>query len=274
MNKFIAGIFCLASIAQAEPLDLNITWEKNILTISGENLPGGKVEIWYLEAFCRPGSTDREWNESVIPHTTRLIEVKDDKKSITLESELSDGVIVTHTIKSEAGTISFDLIAKNPTATKSEAHWAQPCIRVGEFTGTQQIEDKYAYLPNSFIFVNGERTFFPFQPWATKARYTPGQVWRPKNVNPDDVNPRPLSSVIPTNGLIGCISADKKWLLATAWEPWQELFQGVIRCIHSDFRIGGLEPGESKNIRGKIYVTANDTEALLKRYQADFDSKP
>ena len=28
--------------------------------------------------------------------------------------------------------------------------------------------------------------------------------------------------------------------LATAWEPYQELFQGVIVCMHSDFRIGGL----------------------------------
>ena len=31
--------------------------------------------------------------------------------------------------------------------------------------------------------------------------------------------------------------------MATAWEPYQELFQGVIVCLHSDFRIGGLEAG-------------------------------
>ena len=32
------------------------------------------------------------------------------------------------------------------------------------------------------------------------------------------------------------------------------LFQGVVVCVHSDFRIGGLKPGERKQIRGKMYI--------------------
>ena len=40
--------------------------------------------------------------------------------------------------------------------------------------------------------------------------------------------------------------------------------------MHSDFRIGGLKPGETKTIRGKIYLVANDPAALLRRYQNDF----
>ena len=89
-------------------------------------------------------------------------------------------------------------------------------------------------------------------------------------VSRDDVNPRPLSPIVPSNGLIGCISADGKELLATAWEPYQELFQGVIVCLHSDFRIGGLEPGESRSIRGKIYLMPADLPGLLARYRRDF----
>ena len=58
--------------------------------------------------------------------------------------------------------------------------------------------------------------------------------------------------------------------MATAWEPYQELFQGVIVCLHSDFRIGGLKPGETKHIRGKIYLIDADVDALLKRYRSDF----
>ena len=58
--------------------------------------------------------------------------------------------------------------------------------------------------------------------------------------------------------------------MAVAWEPYQEIFQGVITCIHSDFRLGGLEPGETKHIRGKIYLTTADTNALLARYERDF----
>jgi hypothetical protein len=58
------------------------------------------------------------------------------------------------------------------------------------------------------------------------------------------------------------------------------LFQGVIRCLligclvirclHGDFRIGGLQPGETKDVRGKIYIVPNDMARLLARYTRDF----
>lgn len=86
----------------------------------------------------------------------------------------------------------------------------------------------------------------------------------------EDANPRPLSPLIPSSGLIGCFSADEKMVLAMAWEPYQELFQGVARCLHSDFRLGGLEPGAVRKIKGRIYIVTNDIPALVKRFQADF----
>ena len=85
-----------------------------------------------------------------------------------------------------------------------------------------------------------------------------------------DVNPRPLHKDVPDNGLIGCYSVDDKMLFATAWEPYQELFQGVGRCLHSDFRLGGLKPGKKLQIKGKVYLVNNDLEALLARYRKDF----
>jgi hypothetical protein len=89
-------------------------------------------------------------------------------------------------------------------------------------------------------------------------------------VRPADVNPRPLNPHRPTGGLIGCFSGDDRLILAAAWQPYQELFQGVIRCLHSDFRLGGLAPGETKAIRGKLYLVPNDIDALLERYGKDF----
>lgn len=59
-------------------------------------------------------------------------------------------------------------------------------------------------------------------------------------------------------------------MLALAWEPYQELFQGVGRYLHSDFRLGGLAPGETRHIRGKLYLAPNDIPALLRRYERDF----
>jgi hypothetical protein len=55
-----------------------------------------------------------------------------------------------------------------------------------------------------------------------------------------------------------------------AWEPYQEIFLGVIACIHSDFRVGGLAPGETKKIRGKLYIVPADVDRLVKRYEQDF----
>ena len=241
-----------------------------MLSIRGPHLAGGELQVHYLEAFCRPGSTRRDWKETVIPHRTRLVEASADHRLIRLRSELDDGVVVDHEIQAGSDEVDFRVVATNPGSHESQADWAQPCIRVDRFTGTKAVSGSEVYLPSCFLFVKDKLTRMPVEPWARSARYTPGQVWCPEHVSREDVNPRPLSSIVPSNGLIGCFSADGKQLMATAWEPYQELFQGVIVCLHSDFRIGGLRPGESKKIRGKIYLMPNDVDALLARYRRDF----
>jgi hypothetical protein len=258
-----------AAAGERTQLDLRIEWDKNFLTIRGA-FPGGVIRVNYLEAYCRPGSTDRDWKETVIGHRTELVSASPDQRRVQLRSTLTDGVRVEHEITAAGDEIDFRIKAANPTAQESQAHWAQPCIRLAEFTGVKSERASEAYLAKSFVFLDGKLTRMPTPDWATKARYTPGQVWAPKQVDRNDVNPRPLNPRTPSNGLIGCFSADEKWLFATAFEPYQELFQGVIVCLHSDFRIGGLKPGETKSIRGKIYIVPNDVPALLKRYEKDF----
>lgn len=256
--------------AKTKNAGLTLHWAENMLTVKGERLPGGQVRVWYIEAFCRPGSTDRDWNKTVIPHVTRLVKASPDGRQVTLRSTLDDGVIVEHEIRAGRDEVDFRLEASNPTDKASNVHWAQPCVRVDGFTGVKPEHSSEAYLSRSFIFLDGHRAWLPTQPWATRARYTPGQVWCPAHVDRNDVNPRPLSTLVPSNGLIGCVSADGKQILASAWEPYQELFQGVIVCLHSDFRIGGLEPHETKKIRGKLYLVDRHIDALVKRYEADF----
>ncbi|MBI2825864.1 MAG: hypothetical protein HYX69_14355 [Planctomycetia bacterium] len=245
---------------------LSLEWEKEFLTISAAHIPGGPIKILYLEAFCRPGSTDRDWRETVIGHRTELLSADEDGRSLRLRSTLADGAVVTHDVTAGDDSVDFALLATNPTRVTSQAHWAQPCMRVGTFTGRGPDD----YLDKCFIFLDGKLARFPCRPWAAKARYTPGQVWRGPGVDRDDVNPRPLSELTPSHGLIGCFSSDGKMLLATAWEPYQELFQGVVTCVHSDFRIGGLAPGETKKIRGKLYIMEADPDKLLARYERDF----
>jgi hypothetical protein len=245
---------------------LTLSWTENFLTIHGDALPGRRLQVHYLEAYCRAGSTDRDWKQTVIPHHTELLARADDGRSLRLRCTLADGVVVTHELTAGADEVTFRLIAHNPTDKASEVHWAQPCIRVDTFTGRTQQD----YLPLCFVFQGGRLTRLPTRPWAESARYTPGQVYCPAHVDRRDVNPRPLSSLVPSNGLIGCFSGDGRWLLASAWEPYQELFQGVRVCVHADFRIGGLQPGETKHIRGKLYVLPADPGALQRRYERDF----
>ncbi|MFN0127931.1 MAG: hypothetical protein ACKV19_14725 [Verrucomicrobiales bacterium] len=243
------------------------------LTITGPQLPGGTIRINHLEAYCRAGSTEADWvKHTVIPHRTERLSLSDDRQTLRLLDTLADGVTVRHEITADSDQVTFELTAHNPTARRSEAHWAQPCVRLGEFTGFpdagSNLDD---YLPKCFIFLEGRLTRLPdVKPWATTARYTPGQVWVPKGVPRTDVNPRPLSPLVPSHGLIGAFSADESMIFATAWEPYQELFQGVARCLHADFRLGGLEPGATRRLRGKIYLMPADIPALLARYANDF----
>lgn len=255
-----------SSVRAADP-PLALRWERNFLTISGPQMPGGAMRVHYLEAYCRAGSTDADWGKhTVVGHTTELVEAGDDGTLIRLKCTLKDGVVVEHTIRSTADEVDFRLRAHNPTDQRSEAHWAQPCIRVDRFSGG----DQDSYLGKSFVFLDGELCRMPTRDWALEARYVPGQVWCPKGVDRNDVNPRPLSSLVPSNGLIGCFSQDESKIFATAFEPYQELFQGVAICLHSDFRLGGLQPGETQDVRGKIYIVPNDVDALLARYERDF----
>lgn len=249
-----------------ETSGLALSWAENMLTVRGEGLPADGLKVWYLEAYCRSGSTAREWAQTVIPHRTELLEASADRKRLKLRCEVEGGVEVLHEITAGADEVDFRVTATHHGGQYVDAVWVQPCMRVGSFTGRTQ-ED---YIERSFIFADGALTTLDRTHRTTDALYRGGQVYVPRDINRDDVNPRPLSSDEPANGLIGCFSEDGKRLLAMAWEPYQELFQGVIVCLHSDFRLGGLEPGQTKTARGKIYLVENDAEALVERYQRDF----
>lgn len=276
----LAGLVLVPPVVGAEPTSgapppgISLAFEgPHWLVIRSPQLPGREIRVNYLEAYCRPGSTDADWvQHTVIAHRVEFLSRDDSGRTLRLRDTLEDGVTVEHTVTASEDEVDFRLTAHNPGTTRSEAHWAQPCVRLAEFVGFDSNgPDLDDYLPKCFIFLDGKLVrLSEVRPWAKQARYTPGQVWCPPGVPRTDVNPRPLSSLVPSSGLIGAFSADERMLFATAWEPYQELFQGVARCLHSDLRLGGIAPGATKQIRGKIYLLANDVPALLERYARDF----
>ncbi|MBN8248437.1 MAG: hypothetical protein J0L84_13475 [Verrucomicrobia bacterium] len=276
LSRLLALFLILTFSAEAAtpPERLTLTYESpNWLAIEAPHVPGRRIRIHYLEAYCRADSTDADWvAHTVIAHRAEVVSRRQDGTELRLRDTLSDGVTVDHVLTAGADAVEFRLTARNPGSKRSEAHWAQPCVRLAEFTGYDpkgtNLDD---YLPQCFVFLDGKLTRLPdVRPWARLARYVPGQVWCPEGVPRSDVNPRPLSPLVPSNGLIGAFSADERWIFATAWEPYQELFQGVARCLHSDFRLGGLAPAETREIRGTVYLVPNDVPALLARYRRDY----
>lgn len=269
----VLTVFVAPQPGSADESGLTVHWKDRYLEVRGTSIAGGPVRTHYLEAYCRPGSTDREWGETVIRHQSKLVSASEDNKRIELQDRLDDGVVVRHVIEAGKDEVTFLVTAHNPTEKESAAHWAQPCMRVDKFTGTTKHDAREVYpeyIKKCFLMLDGKLTRLPTRPWALKARYVPGQVYAAADVDRDDVNPRPLSQLVPSSSLCGCFSADEKQILAVAWEPYQEIFQGVIACMHNDFRIGGLKPGETKKILGKLYIVPNNVDALLARYHRDF----
>ena len=260
-------LFLIPSSCPAAPEPLQLSWTNNMLTISAPWIPGEKIDVWHMEAFCRPGSTKRDWHDTTIPHRTTLVSASKKGDQIKLSTVVEPFVSCEHEIRSTADEVTFTYKLKNPSPSATDLEWFQPaCIRVGKFTGRNQSN----YIERSFVFTDKGLTFLDKIPRADEAVYRGGQVYVPEGINLNDVNPRPISTIKPVNGLIGCVSEDDKYLLATASSPTHELFQGVIVCLHSDPTIGGLKPGQTKTIRQKIYILKNDPNELLKRYDRDF----
>src|SRR2546429_1588750 len=146
---FICALLAGLSAVAAGPTDgLTIAWTNNMLAISGSNIPGGKVEILYLEAFCRSGSTHRDWKQTTIPHKTELIEADKEGKRLRLRTLVEPSVEVLHDIEAGRDEVDFRMELKNKGDEAVDVQWVQPCMRVDGFTGLKQDD----YIQRSFIF--------------------------------------------------------------------------------------------------------------------------
>ncbi len=262
-----AGLLGGGHASEAADARFSLSWTNGVLRISSPELHAGKLEILYLEAFCRSGAHDQSWDRTKIPHRTTLLRSSAGGKRLEFETIVADKVVVRHDVLAERDSIRFSYTLKNPGQEAFDVQWFQPaCIRVAEFSG----RDQQTYTGKSFVFT--ERGLTPLDQLArtTNALYPGGQVYLPKNTKPEQANPRPICEDRVTNGLIGCISADARQILATASSATHELFEGVYVCLHSDPYIGGLAPGETKTVTSRLYLLPNEPDLLLKRYQRDF----
>jgi hypothetical protein len=244
-----------------------LSWTNNLLTWRDDRLPEARLDVWYLEAFCKPGGHERKWDQTRVQHQTALTFQAPDGSELRFRTLVETNVEVLHEVRTVPAGLDFTFLLTNRGAAPWNIQWFQPaCVRVAVFTG----RDQAGYVARSFVFSDGRLTTLDRMERTTNALYLGGQVFLPPDIRAADANPRPLARRRVSNGLIGCYSGDDRWLLALASDRTFELFEGVYVCLHSDPLIDGLKPGETKRLRQRIYLLPNDPDALLKRYQSDF----
>lgn len=244
-----------------------LSWTNNLLTWQDERLPGAQLNVWYLEAFCKPGGHERKWDQTRVSHQTTLTFQAPDGSELRFRTLVETNVEVLHEVRTVPDGLDFTFLLTNRGNTPWDIQWFQPaCVRVDAFTG----RDQAGYVARSFVFSDGQLTTLDQMGRTTNALYLGGQVFLPPGIRAADANPRPLARRRVSNGLIGCYSGDDRWLLAIASDRTFELFEGVYVCLHSDPLIDGLKPGETKRRRQRLYLLPNEQKTLQQAYQRDF----
>ncbi|NQZ94910.1 MAG: hypothetical protein HRU01_00240 [Myxococcales bacterium] len=74
-------------------------------------------------------------------------------------------------------------------------------------------------------------------------------------------------------GILVRESVDGEWVMGAAWERFLSAqANNSSKCLHLSVRIGPLAVGESRVVRGKLYLLRGSREDLLKRYEEEFGS--
>jgi len=265
----LLGLASQSRTVGADSPTTRLSWTNNLLIVRDPRLPGGSLEVFYLEAFCLPGGHQRSWGHTRIPHQTTLLNATPDGSELRFRSTIGPDTEVLHEVRTgpPGALVEMNFLITHRGTQPWPVQWFQPaCIRVDHFTSASQSN----YTARSFVFTRSGRTPLDALRRTTNALYLGGQVFLPDWIEERDANPRPVALDRITNGIIGAVSADGSSLLAIASDRTFELFEGVYVCLHSDPWIGGLQPGESRRIRQKIYLLPNDTHQLLRRYTEDF----
>ena len=76
-------------------------------------------------------------------------------------------------------------------------------------------------------------------------------------------------------GLLVRESEDGRWVTGIAWEDFLSV-QGhnPWSCLHACARIGPLAPGESRTLRGRLYLFPGKKEDCLARFRRDLPARP
>ena len=77
-----------------------------------------------------------------------------------------------------------------------------------------------------------------------------------------------------TAGLLLRRSNDKQWVMAIAWDRFLSVqAHNPWLCMHQSIHVGPLKRGETRTVRGRIYLLKTTPEQLVDRFRKDFPAK-
>ncbi len=251
-------------ISRADQPNVKIgKWERG-LYVESKELEKMRVFLWFYEwtlfdAIHRGQHKRGVWDNPV--------EVSEER-----------GVIDAPSMRLEmsAGVDSADL--RLTVTNKSDDEWPElaaiiPCFNPGPLenrnplfskgdtwfygsTGLEPLERRDIHFNEKFRKKVDEQA-------DEDGRYVWSSKWPKSEV---DANPK--------SGLIVRQSTDGQWVTGIAWEDFLSC-QGnnPWLCMHQSVRVGHLKPGQTKTIRGKIYLFRGSKEELLRRFRNDFNAR-
>ena len=250
------------SPAPEAPLVELSTWEKG-LAVTSPAQDDMTVYLWFYEWHMFEAIREGQHTHGTHKNDIRVAEDQRSGTIVSLELGLS--------LSMTAGVDSSDMTLT--VTNKSDHSWPElasiiPCFNPGpeeirnrQFANTKTFfpgPDGLARLVDREIHYNtGLRTTVD-QEADEEGKYVWSFKW-------------PESDVDSHGGLIVRESTDDAWVTGIAWNrflsnqghnPWE--------CMHLSVNVGPLEPGESRDIRGKIYLFQGTKEELFERYKRDF----
>lgn len=270
-----------AAPAKAIPNVRLSKWQRG-LSVDSKIWPDMRMYLWFYEwqlfdAIEKGQMTHGVW-------TGRDIVVHDRKSGkITLPTTVSEDHLSGSVVASERG-LRLDMKAVHDGAemtltvtNRSDHDWPQlaaiiPCFSPGpETTRNQQFTNTHTYFnssqglrplamktPREIHFNRRHRAAVNAEA-DSRSKYAWSFKW-------------PKSDIESMDGLIIRESTDHSWVTGIAWErfvsvqghnPWQ--------CMHLSIKIGPLKKGETRTIRGRIYLFQGTKEDLLACYKRDFN---
>lgn len=251
-------------------------WRRGVGIISRAT-PEMKMYFWFYEWNLFGAWRDGQHNQG----TT--------EQEITLFGDRSEARLVRKDLSVEvkATDDGADLVLRIRNGT--ERSWRKdvaaiiPCFTPGapdvNFVNKKQVAHHFPNAKRNDEFVNEQTYFVSAQGLMLQEKreiHFNAKLRDQINQEAEDgkfvFSPKwPTSEHDATGGVLLRESTDKTWITGIAWDrfltaqahnPWH--------CMHLSVRVGPLKPGESREIRGKIYLFRGTKEDLLQRYQADF----